>query len=169
MAAEQTLPEPAQLAAWIDAYARGVALVQQAAAGLSADQLRQPAEPGRWSVLEVVCHLADFEIVGADRIKSTIAESRPVLPGRDENLFAARLAVAQRDLANELQLIAAIRQQVVSILQTLPAGDWLRVGLHSSAGELTVADLVQRMTRHIEHHVEFIEQKRVTLLGERRA
>ena len=119
--------------------------------------------PGKWSTLEVVCHLADFEIVFADRIKRVIAENEPTLFGGDPTVFAARLAYNERNLDEELLLIALIRQQVARILRTLKPEDFQRRGIHSESGPMTLEALVQRVTGHIPHHVRFIEEKRKAL------
>jgi hypothetical protein len=148
------------LAAPIDDYLAGPQLLRRAVAGLSREQLQTRPIAGKWSTLEVVCHLADFEIVGADRIKRVIAEHEPTLFGGDPNLFAARLAYPSRDVEEELQLIEAIRGQVARILATLAPEDFQRRGIHSEAGPLTLAELVQRSAGHIPHHVRFIEEKR---------
>ena len=55
--------------ALIDDYLAGPELLRQAVAAMSNEQLLAHPVPGKWSTLEVICHLADFEIVGADRIK----------------------------------------------------------------------------------------------------
>jgi hypothetical protein len=57
-------------------------------AGMTQEQLVARPVPGKWSTLEVICHLADFEIVGADRIKRVIVENEPTLFGGDEKIFA---------------------------------------------------------------------------------
>ena len=116
---------------------------------MSQEQLVARPVPGKWSTLEVICHLADFEIVGADRIKRVIAEKEPTLPGGDEKLFAARLAYHQRNAEEELLLIETIRKQVARILRTLKPDDFQRRGIHSEAGPLTLEALVQRSTGHI--------------------
>lgn len=149
--------------ALIDEYAAGAELIRRAARGLSREQVVARPVPGKWSVLEVVCHVADFEIVGADRIKRTIAEDQPLLADGDESLFASRLAYHNRELEEELQVIGSIRAQVTRILRTLPEGDFTRIGRHSSAGPLTLAQYVERGSRHIPHHVRFIEEKRSAL------
>ena len=63
----------------IDNYLDGPQLLRKAVAGMSQEQLVARPIPGKWSTLEVICHLADFEIVGADRIKRVIAENEPTL------------------------------------------------------------------------------------------
>src|SRR5262249_32106518 len=93
------------LARLIDTYVAGPPALRQAVAGLSSDQLRARPVPGKWSTLEVVCHLADFDPIQADRMKRVIAEDRPSLIGADENRFAAALAYHDRDLEEELAII----------------------------------------------------------------
>jgi hypothetical protein len=132
---------------------------------MTREQLLARPVPGKWSTLEVVCHLADFEIVGADRIKRVIAEDRPTLPDGDENLFAARLAYNNREMDDELQLIGSIRASVARILRTLTDDVFARIGNHSAAGPLTLAQLVERGANHARHHVKFIAEKRKALGG----
>jgi hypothetical protein len=152
--------KPAEL---IEEYAAGSQVLRDAVKGMSREQITARPVPGKWSTLEVVCHIADFEIVGADRIKRVIAEDRPTLPDGDENLFAASLAYHDRDLEEELQLIGSIRASVTRILRTLAEGDFGRIGNHSAAGPLTLAQLVERGARHIKHHTAFIAEKRKAL------
>ncbi|NLF73197.1 MAG: DinB family protein [Candidatus Anammoximicrobium sp.] len=147
----------------IDDYLSGPQLLRQAVAGMSREQLLARPIPGKWSTLEVICHLADFEIVGADRIKRVIAENEPTLLGGDENVFAARLAYHERDADEELLLIETVRKQVARILRTLKPEDFQRRGIHSEAGPLTLEGFVQRSIKHIPHHVRFIDEKRKAL------
>lgn len=155
--------DPDSLTRLVDDYLAGPRLLRQAVAGMSREQLLARPIPGKWSTLEVICHLADFEIVGADRIKRVIAENEPTLLGGDEKAFAARLAYHERNADEELLLIDMIRSQVARILRTLKPEDLQRRGFHSEVGPLTLQEFVQRSTRHIPHHVRFIEEKRKTL------
>lgn len=147
----------------IEDYAAGAQLLRESVKGMSREQIVARPVAGKWSTLEVVCHIADFEIVGADRIKRVIAEDRPTLPDGDENVFASRLAYHQRDLEEELQAIGSIRAQVTRILRTLSDADFARVGNHTAAGPLTLQQLVERGANHIRHHLQFIAEKRKAL------
>jgi hypothetical protein len=150
-------------AALIDEYVASAHRLREAVAGLSLEQLKQRPIAGKWSTLEVVCHLADFEIVSADRIKSAIAEDKPQLPGRDQDLFAARLCYHDRDVENELALVDAIHRQITAILNKLKPDDFQRAGVHTEAGPLTLEALLARTTGHITHHLKFIAEKRRTM------
>jgi uncharacterized damage-inducible protein DinB len=147
----------------IDEYTAGPRLLRQAVAGLTQEQLRARPIPGKWSTLEVVCHLADFDPILADRMKRVIAEDRPALIGADENRFAAALSYHERDCEEELALIDATRSQLAKILRKLPDSALARVGIHNERGPRTLEQLLAGATDHIIHHVKFIDEKRQAL------
>ncbi len=147
----------------IENYLGGVRTLRQAVAGLTREQLVARPVPGKWSTLEVVCHLADFDPILADRMKRVIAEDRPQLLGADENRFAAALAYHDRDAEEELAIIAQTRSQMAKILRRLPDAALGRVGVHNERGELTLERLLTMTTNHIPHHVQFIVEKRRAL------
>ncbi|MBM3815331.1 MAG: DUF664 domain-containing protein [Acidimicrobiia bacterium] len=151
---------PAQL---IDPYLAGPELLRHAVAGMTEEQLRATPIPGKWSTQQVVCHLADFEPIYADRIKRAIAEDEPTIMSGDPDAFAARLAYDQRNVAEELQLIAVVRKQVGRILATLRPEDFDRRAMHSERGPITIRTMIGDITNHIPHHVRFIEEKRRAL------
>ena len=153
---------PKSLQETIARYDDGPRSLREAVQGMTSAQLRTPAPPGVWSVLQVVCHLADFEIVYADRMKRIIAEERPTLFGGDPDDFAAKLAYMQRDLNEELAVIEAIRRSTSRFLKTLRAEDFDRVGVHSDDGPLTLTQFLERISGHIPHHVRLIEGKKQT-------
>jgi uncharacterized damage-inducible protein DinB len=152
-----------KLPALIDAYLAGPATLRAAVRGMGREQLTARPVAGKWSALEVVCHLADFEPILADRMKRVIAEDRPQLLGADEKRFAAALAYHQRDVEEELALIEKTRSQMARILRTLPDEALTRVGVHNERGELTLERLLTISTNHIPHHVRFIAEKRQAL------
>jgi hypothetical protein len=147
----------------IDNFLDGPQLLRKAVAGMSQEQLAARPIAGKWSTLEVICHLADFEIVGADRIKRVIAENEPTLFDGDERVFAARLAYHQRNAEEEVLLIETIRKHVARILRTLTPEDFQRRGIHLGAGPMTLERFVQARINHIAHHIPFIEEKRKAL------
>ena len=130
---------------------------------MTREQLLARPIPGKWSTLQVVCHLADFEPIFADRMKRVIADERPTLLGADENRFAAALAYHQREAEEELAIIEQTRQQMARILRTLPAEAFERIGVHSERGPRTLEQLLTGATNHIPHHVKFIHEKRRAL------
>lgn len=147
----------------IDRYLAGTELLQSAVRGMNEEQLNAKPIPGRWSTRQVVCHLADFEPIYADRMKRVIAENCPTFFGGDPDTFAAHLAYESRSVDTEIQLLTVVRQHVASILRELKAEDFLRVGNHAEAGALSLADLLRNIGNHVPHHVRFIDEKRKSL------
>lgn len=147
----------------IDRYVAGTDLIQQAVQGMSEEQLNATPIPGKWSTRQVVCHLADFEPVYADRMKRVIAEECPSFFGGDPDVFAAHLAYDRRPISEELNLVSAVRQHVATILRGLNADDFQRAGNHSEAGLMTLEKLLTNIGNHIPHHIRFIEEKRKAL------
>jgi uncharacterized damage-inducible protein DinB len=147
----------------IEEYLKGIQTLRRATAGMTREQLLARPVPGKWSTLEVVCHLVDFEPVYADRMKRVIALENPTLMGADEKLFAQRLAYHERDLEEELTILEATRRQMARILRTLKPADFQRKGQHNEAGPKTLDQLLTTITNHINHHVKFIEEKRRAL------
>jgi hypothetical protein len=151
------------LDALIEQYLAGPGLLRRAVAGMTREQLLARPIPGKWSTQEVVCHIADYEPIYADRMKRVIALKEPELLKGDPGLFAARLAYDRRDVDEELALIELTRKQMARILRALKPEDFQRQGGHSRDGVLTLEALLQRITAHIPHHAGFIEEKRRAL------
>ena len=149
--------------ALIEDYLAGPGLLRRAVAGMTSDQLLARPIAGKWSTQEVVCHLADYEPIYADRMKRVVALKEPELLPGDPGLFAARLAYDHRDVEEELAFVELTRKQMARILRALKPEDFQRFGLHSRDGALTLESLLQRVTAHIPHHVRFIEEKRRVL------
>lgn len=147
----------------IDDYETGPRMLSSAVSGLTAEQLDARPVAGTWSTRQVVCHIADFEPIYADRIKRVIAEEGPMLMGGDPDLFANKLGYGIRDVQNELVLIEAVRKQVVTLLRSLQTEDFNRVGYHNHDGELSLKTLLERITGHIPHHLQKIEEKKRAL------
>src|SRR5262245_27986369 len=95
----------------IAAYESGPQRLRADVAGLSPEGLRARPVAGRWSTLEVVCHLADCEQFFADRMKRTLAMDRPLLLGAEGSRYPGPLHYHDRDVAEEIELVAVTRRQ----------------------------------------------------------
>lgn len=155
------MPTPSDLA---DAYLAGSAQLRAAVWGMTRDQLTARPVAGKWSTLEVVAHIADFEPVMADRIQRVIALDNPLLLAADENDFVKGLFYGDRCVDEELAEIDAIRRKVARlILQVSPMQLLMRHGTHSVRGPLSLEKVIQSAINHIPHHVPFILEKRKAL------
>ena len=155
------MPTPLELA---DQYLAGVTELRKAVAGMTREQLAARPVAGRWSTLEVVCHLADFDPILADRMKRIIAMGdTPLLLAADENQFLRTLGYQDRDIENELALIEATRRQMAAVIRTLKPEQLQLAGCHNKNGLVTLERLIQTAINHIPHHLKFVAEKRKAL------
>ena len=147
----------------ISAYERGVAELRAAVAGLTGEQVRSRPVAGRWSTLEVVCHLADAEQFFADRLKRTVAMDRPLLLGADASRYPEPLRYQEHDLQQELDLVAATRLQTARTLRLVAPDAWRRTAVHSETGLVTLRQLLRHAVNHLRHHLRFVAEKRAAM------
>jgi uncharacterized damage-inducible protein DinB len=144
----------------IDAYLASLPRLRRAVADLSPEQLQARPVPGKWSALEVVCHLVDSEQAWCHRMKRVIAEERPLLIGYDEGRFSAALTYHENDLEEELALLEGMRRQMARTLRAQPESAWSRTGIHSERGLMTLEELLRAEVEHVPHHIKHILEKR---------
>ena len=147
----------------ISAYEQGVEELRAAVAGLTSEQLRSRPVAGRWSTLEVVCHITDCEQFFADRLKRTVAMDRPLLLGADGSRYPEPLRYQEHDLQQELDLVAATRLQAARTLRLVAPDAWQRTAVHSETGLVTLRQLLRHAINHLRHHLRFVAEKRAAL------
>ena len=128
--------------------------------GLSPPQLRQPEQPGKWSIGQILQHLADSEVVWAWRIRLILAEDRPRLTGYDQDLWADRLHYDQQDPLEALELFGVIRRANLRLVERASPADLKRVGVHAERGEESVEHLLRLNAGHDLLHLRQIERIR---------
>jgi hypothetical protein len=143
----------------IEAYSRGAELLREAVRATPDTGWDATPIDGQWSIRQVVCHLADSEIVYADRMKRVIAEDNPTLFEADPNVFVPALFCSQRLWETELDVVETVRRHMLPILQSCSVDDFQRPGVHSIDGPVTLEILLERVTTHLPHHISFIEEK----------
>jgi hypothetical protein len=151
-------------AALIDEYERGADALSRGLEGLAKDDLLAYPVPGTWSIQEIAIHLMDSDLIGADRMKRTIAENRPSLLGYDENAFIKHLRYDLQDVRAAAEMFAANRRLFAVVLRAQPADAFDRVGIHSERGPETLEQQIGKYIKHLEHHLSFLHKKR-GLLG----
>ena len=135
----------------------------RAIAGLAPPQFRQPERPGKWSIAQVLQHLADTEIVGSWRFRLILAEDRPPVTGYDQDLWADRLRYADADPAAALELFTVLRRANLRLLEGATPDDLKRVGVHAERGEESVGRLRSLYAGHDLLHRRQIERIRTAI------
>jgi hypothetical protein len=130
---------------------------------LSDDELHRPERPGKWSVLDVIEHLADQELVNAYRIRSVVAEERPPLRGYDQDAWARRLRYGESPLEDVLDELAALRLRNLRLLGALSEEELDREGLHGERGPESVRTIRALTAAHDLLHRQQIARIRAAM------
>lgn len=144
--------------ALIEEYFRGYDLLRAAIAGLQEEELRFKPAPGKWSIHEIVVHVADAEIVGIQRLKKVLAEERPLLTSYDQDGWAQSLGYEQQDREQSLMLFQMLRNSMKPVLDNLSEQQSQRIGIHDEDGELSFRQLLERYVNHVRAHLAQIER-----------
>jgi uncharacterized damage-inducible protein DinB len=119
----------------------------------SADALRRPPAPGKWSAIEVACHLRDIDRLYAERVSKAAFSERPGFWMMDNARVSERLRYKDADLGSVLKEHRRRREDLISLLRALPHGAWQRTGLHPKRGELTIESLADVIVDHDDRHL----------------
>ena len=130
---------------------------------LPATELRQPEAPGKWSMFDVVAHLADSEIVFGWRLRMVIAQDRPTITGFDQDAWSDRVCGAYPDSRSAIQQIAVLREGHLALLRSLSDDQWERVGLHVERGPESVRLMSRLYAGHDLVHLRQLARIRKSL------
>jgi hypothetical protein len=123
-------------------------------AGVSEEQARWRPEADKWSMLEVVCHLADEEVEDfRTRLDLTLHRPGVKWPPIDPQEQAVGRAYNTRDLEEELARFLAARGDSLAWLEGLADPDWSLAYEHPKAGPITAGDLLTSWVAHDHIHI----------------
>ena len=134
--------------------------VRNATANLTEAQLSQPESPAKWSLRQVVQHLADSELVGGFRFRMVLAHESPELPGYDQDLWAQRLSYQDADIATSLQEFSMLRQMNLRLLRRATPEDMRRVMRHAERGDERLSHMIKLYAAHDLVHLKQIARIR---------
>ncbi|HEY0810069.1 MAG TPA: DinB family protein [Longimicrobiales bacterium] len=134
------------------------AVMRSAVANVQASRLSAPEAPGKWSVRQVVAHVADSEVVFAWRLRLILAQDKPPIQGYDQDAWAQRLAYDEAELDQSLAVFAALRAWNLRLIKRASAGELQRVGVHSERGEESIAHLLKLYAAHDLLHLNQIKR-----------
>ena len=125
-------------------------------AGASELALRLRPSPRKWSVTEIIAHLADDELVSSWRYRQMIENNGCTLAGFDQDEWASLGDYLSWNPWSALQMYRLLRDANVRMLQRLTEEEWERFGVHAERGKMTVRDLARHMAGHDINHIEQI-------------
>jgi uncharacterized damage-inducible protein DinB len=149
----------------LDALALLVPRLEVALDGLGDRQLRIAEGPGKWSVLEVVQHLADTELVYAHRVRLALTEETPALPRFAQERWAERLRYGDARLPEVLGQLRSLRARNLRLFRALGEAELARTAVHDSRGTETVGAMIVHLARHDAKHCAQIARIRQAVGG----
>jgi uncharacterized damage-inducible protein DinB len=147
----------------IDQFEAGGQALHNALANLPDDVMDAKPGPGKWSIRELVIHMADMDAIAIDRMKRVIAEDCPLLIWADDSAYIEHLAIASQDVGDALTSFEVGRRQFARVLRTLPAETFERFGIHSKVGKVTLLEFLEKYIWHLDHHMLFLMDKKKNL------
>ncbi len=113
----------------------------------------KPAED-KWSVKEIVIHLADSEANAYVRCRKIIAESGSDITAYNQNQWASNLNYKQQNIEQALELFKYLRLTTYQLLRSLPDNKWQSFIMHPETGKVTLSDWLTTYTEHVTKHID---------------
>ncbi len=125
--------------------------------GISDKQLDTPYGEGKWTVRQVVHHLADSHINGFTRTKWTLTEDNPQVKPYDQDDWA-KLSDSEISIESSLLILKGLHQRWANIFENLSEDEWTRPVNHPDPDYSNVEQLLKAYAGHGEKHIEHIRQ-----------
>jgi uncharacterized damage-inducible protein DinB len=123
---------------------------------LGDERLERPPAPGKWSARQILCHLADCEIVFAFRLRQALAEDHHVIQPFDQDAWA--LSYGAYEAREAWVVFAALRKWNVRLVEAAPASAWSKRLSHPERGEMTFQTVIETMAGHDLNHLGQLEK-----------
>jgi uncharacterized damage-inducible protein DinB len=140
--------------------------IAAAVSGLPDGTLRYKPAPDKWSILEILGHLADVEIVYAHRFRQMLADKKPVIAPMDVDDWASNLGYSKESPAELVAAYGLNRHRTLQLLRRLKPGDLEKSAYHPEyQRDVTVAEYVEKIATHGANHLEQIERLKKKAVG----
>jgi len=126
--------------------------------GSPAAKLRKRPEPGKWSVAEIVAHLADAEIVIGYRMRMILGAPGTPIQAFNQDDWVTSGHYDKRDVRKSLEQYRAVRETNVALLKSLTPDQWDHFGMHSERGQESIGTIVRMTAGHDINHLRQIER-----------
>jgi hypothetical protein len=126
--------------------------------GVPEKDLRRSPAPGKWSVSEIIAHLADSELVSVWRYRQMIEYNDGPIAAYDQDEWARIGKYSSCDPQSSLQLFIGLRNINLDMFARLTPEEWQRGGIHAERGRITVESLARHVAGHDRNHLEQVEK-----------
>jgi len=121
-------------------------------------RLRERPAPDKWSVGEILAHLADAEIVLGWRVRSILGAPGTPLQAFDQDAWERAGRYRERSPEKSLALFGAVRQANLDLYASLSPEQWEHYGMHAERGKETLKHIVRLMAGHDLNHLKQIQR-----------
>jgi len=125
---------------------------------LSKSQAARRPAPGKWSIIEILAHLADAELVISWRLRQMLAANGTPIQAYDQDVWAETFRYDHRDAKRSLETFRLLRQNNLDLLNSIPKDLWENYGIHSERGKETIAHTARMIAGHDLNHIRQVEQ-----------
>src|SRR5215468_8339563 len=124
--------------------------------GIPEPELSQRPLPEKWSVSEIIAHLAEDELATSWRYRQMIENNGCALASFDQDQWARLGDYRSWKSADALDMFRLLREANLRMLSRLTEEEWERYGVHAERGRISVRDLARHMAGHDMNHVDQI-------------
>jgi hypothetical protein len=142
----------------LDIQARTPKELEHLIEGASESRLRRRPAPGKWSVAEILAHLADVEIVVSWRIRAILGAPGILIQAMDQDAWVTAGHYDKRELRKSVEVFRVLREMNLALFKTLTPEQWKHHGTHSERGAETVEHIVRLYAGHDVNHTRQVEQ-----------
>jgi uncharacterized damage-inducible protein DinB len=142
----------------IESYSQGYEKVISALNSLPKEMWNFKPAPEKWSVHEILIHLADSEVNGYSRARKMIAEPGSSIFAYDQDKLAARSYYRNQNAGTALELFKWLRKMSSDLLRILPEETWSNSVFHPEHGNMTLEDWLINYDEHVEAHIKQMER-----------
>lgn len=125
--------------------------------GKTKKQLVRRPQADKWSVAEIMAHLADAEVAIAWRIRQILSNNAVSIQAYDQDRWATTFDYASRDPRQSLANFRALRDANLLLLKSVPRKLWDNYGIHQERGNESVSHIVRMVAGHDINHLRQIE------------
>jgi hypothetical protein len=126
--------------------------------GVSLAKLRRRPAPEKWSVNEIIAHLADGEIVGAFRIRFILGSPGSPVVAYDQDRWVTSGHYDKRDPGKSVEQFRVLREANLALLKSLTPEQWKHCGVHSERGQESIERIVRMFAGHDLNHLQQIKK-----------
>ena len=138
----------------LESFGRAPALLSAALRQFPKKMWLHKPSSDRWSIHEIILHLADSEASSYIRCRRLIAEPGSPVPEFDAARWAGTLGYFHQSTREALEIIRRLRRMTYQLLAALPDQVWENALEHQPTDGMTLERCVEIQERHIPHHIE---------------